>query len=312
MNHRPEQNRAQKMNFAMSLAGLASAALLFVSMAPATNAAPVSTFSFSSTGSAFKAKSGASRNLLSSSLRESKVSKKSKKKKRGGGVRGSSIVKPVGGVLGSTGTPGGPTVKIGVGTAEFTETIGGDGVVRTSTGNVANVTFGGAQSESKSYLQFMGADPVNFALPLNGTVDFAIANLYHFNGQVAEGTGIFGAKLAFTLTIGSSALPLILDLSHNDRNGPAADQVQILNPATAVALPPGALGPSSQAVLSILGFSRTTTELLKLTEEGNTGAFTIFGRLTVTPVPVPAALPLFATGVAALAFAARRRRQPQA
>lgn len=296
------------MHFAMSLAGVAAAALLFISTAPTTDAAPVNTFSFSNTASAFKAKAGINRSLLSSSLVERKLSKKSKKK-RGGGVRGSSLVKPVGGVLGSTGTPGGPTVKIGVGSAEFTETSGGDGAQMTSTGNVAKVTFGGSQSASKSYIQFMGADPVNFALPLNGTVDFAIANLYHFNGQVAEGTGINGAKLAFTLTIGTWALPLVLDLGHFDRNGAAADWVKINDPAMSVPLPAGALGPSSQAVLSILGFSRTTTELIRLTNEGAVGAFTIFGRLTVTPVPVPAALPLFATGVAALAFAARRRRQ---
>jgi hypothetical protein len=296
------------MRIAMSLAGMAAAALLFASSTPPAFAASVSTLSFTNSGGAVKVVSKKKRSLISTSRLDRRASKRTM---RGSGVRSAAIVKPTGGVLGSTGTPGGPSVRIGVSTAAFTQTMGGEGVSRTSTGNTAKVSFGGAGSASKSFLQFMGADPVNFALPLNGTVDFAIANLYHFNGQVTEGTGITGAKLAFTLSIGSSALPLVLDLSHFDRNGASPDRAQLINPPTAIALPAGALGPSSTAILTVLGFSRSTPELLKLTAEGATGAFTIFGRFTVTPVPVPAALPLFATGVAALAFAASRRKQTQ-
>lgn len=222
-----------------------------------------------------------------------------------------TIKKPQGGVLGSTGTPGGPTSQVGITASSFTDIQGGNvaAAIPTTSGNTSKLVFGGATSMSKSFFQFMGADPLNFALPLDGTVDFALGNLYHFNGQVTEGSGISNAKLNFTLRVGSAVVPLTIDLYHFDKNGEAADLLSLLTVPTDVLIPAGAISPTVSAVLSVLGFDRSIKSLNRQTNEGDTGEFTLFGRLTVTPVPVPAALPLFATGVAGVALWSRRQKQ---
>jgi hypothetical protein len=222
-----------------------------------------------------------------------------------------TIKKPTGGVLGSTGTPGGPTGQVGVTASSFSNIKGGapGGATATTSGNTSKLVFGGATSISKSFFQFMAVDPVNFAFPANGTVDFAVGNLYHFNGQVTEGSGISNATLDFTLRVGSALIPLTIDFYHFDKNGADPDSLSMSKLATDLPLPAGALGPTVQAVLSILGFDRVSKVLGKSTTEGSTGQFTIYARLNVTPVPVPAALPLFITGVAGVALWSRRQKR---
>lgn len=204
-------------------------------------------------------------------------------------------------------------------TGEWTDVVGGLDVTNNgpqSNPTAAQLRWGGIiptnPLSAQSGYDFLSAAPAAF--DANTGEPFAIGTFTHFNNPVSSGSGISSANLSVFAAIGGvgNVGPFTFFFDHTETpntcdTGPGCsdDRVTISNLTTSASFEAG----GALYTLSIVGFSSdggNTIGNIFFSPESQFNSTTLYGAF-VRPVPIPPALFLFLSGLAALFLMAKRR-----
>ncbi len=207
---------------------------------------------------------------------------------------------------------------------EWTNVVGGANVTNsgsTDISNPAELRWGYSDPANNSGYDFLAREDVPFDVLIG--FQFEIGDFSHINKPIPGGTAISSAQLdvLVDIDVAGSTGPYQFSFLHDETPnscsgvGCSDDIVDVGNLDTDDSFFLGGLWYT----LNILGFSTdggTTISNQFISPEGGTstaGLYAIFAESVAPPeVPIPAALPLFGTGLALMGFVSWRRKRKAA
>lgn len=188
--------------------------------------------------------------------------------------------------------------------ASFSGTAGGTNKSSTSSGDNASLRWGQNVGYGQSSFTWDGYDGTVEAIE-GLTTNFTFGEIKHRNEPIGSGTGILSTVLNFELGLLGVVVPVQLNIRHtetpnNDSLTCCADIVSMSSVLNKVIEKDGFL-----ATLSI-------TPVFFSTPEKSSRSKLFVGSLTynrIPEIPVPAALPLFVSGLAGIGWLAKSRRR---
>ena len=182
---------------------------------------------------------------------------------------------------------------------------------------VAALAFSAAAQAATVYTDDFNADlqglnsvPTGWSVTGTGTVDIIGTGFFDEipgNGNYIDLDGSNGVAglLSRSVSVGAGTYSATFSLGGNNRDG-TTDPVAVTFGSTTIYMVPPSSGFTTYTLWTTLSSAGSLVLSFQDGRDGNVGA--LLDNVTVSSVPEPTSLSLLLAGVAALGFAARRRR----